>query len=98
VALPWKLASSVTLYPGQTTTMVWRYPHVNPYTGATEGDWRGPQHAYATPVQLSTFSGRVNTLNQGFDHTSQNGVSYYADITCVSGGSGTFEVWVQGLL
>lgn len=97
MAAPWRLVSGVTLFEGGSTTAIWRYPHTNPFTGAIEGDWRGPQHAFATPSQLSAISGRVNTLNQGFDHTSQDGITYYADMKCVSGGTGSFEIWVQGL-
>ncbi|HEY7044542.1 MAG TPA: hypothetical protein VH419_12800 [Nocardioidaceae bacterium] len=75
--------------------MQWWYNHTNPYTGHVEGDYRGAQIGIASPEQLFTSSGRVNTVNQGFDNTGGNGYRYYADVTCVSGGSGAFDFWVQ---
>jgi hypothetical protein len=98
VATPWKLVNAATVSPGATWRAVWRYNHTNPFTGQIEGDWRGPQHGFATPVQLSTISGRVWTTRTGFDHTNANGVQYYADFTCDGPENGAFEVWVQGLL
>jgi hypothetical protein len=92
---PWRLATNVTLLQGRTTTMTWIYPHVNPFSGATEGDYKGPQIGVAVASQFSTISGRVNTVNQGCDHATSGGIHYYADLTCVSGGSGTFDFWVQ---
>ena len=90
-----QLSSSVTLYEGYSTRMWWWYPHTNPYSGQTEGDYRGPNMGVACPTQLSTLSGVVLTLNQGCDNSNDGGIHYYADVMCTSGGSGTFEFWVQ---
>jgi hypothetical protein len=94
----WRISVGNSIAPGATIRHGYWWAHTNPYTGQTEGNWKGPVLGLATPEQLSTQSSQVTTANSGFVDMDQ-GIVYTTDVHCEGPDVyGSYELWVENLI